>query len=148
MTLKTRERLAAALDRHQNGDERIFPNWRAIRKEPRYEWEGHLEFVRQYKCLVCTNCPCDPHHIIFKGSANNHAGDYLTVPLCRKHHAELHNMGTNEEFERKYVVHFHSSIIRILKKHFMQKGWFWHEWQGPLHFEATVWANLQREANP
>ena len=55
----------------------------------------HLRFVASKPCLVCGHQPCDPHHLRFAQprALGLKVSDEFTVPLCRKHHHELHRAG-------------------------------------------------------
>jgi ERF superfamily len=57
--------------------------------------KAHLAFVASQPCLVCKATPCDPHHlkIARPRSLGRKVSDEFTVPLCRKHHQELHRHG-------------------------------------------------------
>ena len=73
-----------------------------------------IEYCRGLQCLVGKNClgPVDPHHV------RNHTGmglredDSQTVPLCRKHHSELHSVG-KRTFQARYGLDFKWTIERI-----------------------------------
>lgn len=64
----------------------------------------YLGFIRAKKCLCC-NKPGVPHHVEAVGMGRNRSKPreehYATIPLCYKHHNELHTIG----------------ITRWLKKH-------------------------------
>jgi len=65
----------------------------AIPKPRRVRSVGHLAFVRRQPCLVCGRSPVDAHHIRFaqpKAMARK-VSDEFTVPLCRRHHEQLHS---------------------------------------------------------
>lgn len=50
---------------------------------------------------MCGTYPCDAHHLRSIGHLHGAAiknGDNYTVPLCRKHHMELHAMGSEKLF--------------------------------------------------
>lgn len=57
--------------------------------------KGHLRFVAAQPCLLCRAAPSDPHHVRFAQprAMARKVGDDLTVPLCRKHHRDLHDSG-------------------------------------------------------
>jgi hypothetical protein len=55
----------------------------------------HLRFVALQPCLLCGRTPSDPHHLRFAqpramGRKNS---DEFTVPLCRTHHRQNHEVG-------------------------------------------------------
>lgn len=52
--------------------------------------------VRSRGCCICKNPVADAHHLRSVGhlaSAALKNGDDFTIPLCRKHHDELHHFG-------------------------------------------------------
>lgn len=52
--------------------------------------------VKEMGCCICKNPVADAHHLRSVGhlaSAALKNGDDYTVPLCRKHHDELHSYG-------------------------------------------------------
>jgi hypothetical protein len=55
----------------------------------------HLRYVASQPCLLCSAAPSDPHHIRFAQprAMGRKVGDDFTVPLCRKHHRDLHDSG-------------------------------------------------------
>jgi hypothetical protein len=55
----------------------------------------HLRYVASQPCLLCSATPSDPHHIRFAQprAMARKVGDDFTVPLCRKHHRDLHDGG-------------------------------------------------------
>ena len=70
----------------------------------------HLRFVASKPCLICGHQPCDPHHLRFAQprALGLKVSDEFTVPLCRNHHRELHQVG-NE------LAWWHNAHIKPLK---------------------------------
>ena len=73
-------------------------------KQPPFKSQRYLRWVRTLPCSICgTDQNIEAHHII----GHNLSGmgmkphDTLTMPLCQKHHKELHDNGA-ETFDRKY----------------------------------------------
>ena len=58
-----------------------------MHKNPKY-----LKFVRTLPCSYCGNPDTEPHHIIEIGDGimGAKASDIHSMPLCRKHHDEVH----------------------------------------------------------
>lgn len=57
----------------------------------------YLNYVATFPCLVCRQEGADPHHLQFpqpKGTIKT--GDQWAVPVCRKHHDEIHQGGIRE----------------------------------------------------
>jgi len=67
------------------------PPTKAVRRRSK----AHLAFVASQPCLVCQASPCDAHHLKLAQprSLGRKVSDEFTVPLCRKHHRELHRRG-------------------------------------------------------
>ncbi len=60
-----------------------------------------MAMVRSHGCCICKNPVADAHHLRSVGhlaSAALKNGDDYTIPLCRKHHDELHAAGDEEIF--------------------------------------------------
>ena len=51
-----------------------------------------LESIREKPCLFCGKSPSEAHHITTKGAGGGDTENNL-MPVCRKHHAELHQIG-------------------------------------------------------
>jgi hypothetical protein len=74
-----------------NKPEVTFPLVKTVHKRSKH----HLAFVAAQPCLICGRCPCDAHHLKFvqPRSLGRKVSDEFTVPLCRKHHNDLHRHG-------------------------------------------------------
>jgi hypothetical protein len=72
------------------------PPTRAVRRRSK----AHLAFVASQPCLVCQASPCDAHHlkVAQPRSLGRKVSDEFTVPLCRKHHRELHRHGNESNW--------------------------------------------------
>ena len=66
-----------------------------ITKTVRRRSKAHLRFVGAQPCLVCAQLPCDAHHLKFAQTKamGRKVSDEFVVPLCRKHHHDLHQHG-------------------------------------------------------
>jgi hypothetical protein len=67
----------------------------AIAEPKRLRDKAHLKFVASQPCLVCGRQPSDPHHLRFAQprAIGLKVSDDFTVPLCRTHHRQLHQVG-------------------------------------------------------
>lgn len=75
----------------------------------------HLAHVRSFGCCICQNPTCDAHHLRSVGhlaSAALKNGDDYTIPLCRKHHDELHAFGDEAVFLALHGI----DVVLILEK--------------------------------
>lgn len=55
----------------------------------------HLRYVSSQPCLLCSAKPADAHHLRFAQpkALGRKVSDEFTVPLCRRHHHDLHRSG-------------------------------------------------------
>ncbi|MEP2578344.1 MAG: hypothetical protein ABJH75_12155, partial [Roseibium sp.] len=62
--------------------------------------KDHLRFVASQPCLLCSTTPSDAHHVRLAQprAMSRKVGDDFTVPLCRKHHRDLHHCGNEAAF--------------------------------------------------
>ena len=74
---------------------RIDKNLLAFPEPHRVRDKEHLRYVAAQPCLLCSATPSDPHHVRFAQprAMARKVGDDFTVPLCRKHHRDLHDSG-------------------------------------------------------
>ncbi|MCU6383423.1 DUF968 domain-containing protein [Enterobacter quasiroggenkampii] len=88
-----------------------------MRRPKRLRWESrnYLNCVKTLPCECCQLQSDDPHHLIGwgQGGMATKAHDIFSIPLCRKHHTELHN--DRLAFERKYGSQL-EMIIRVLDR--------------------------------
>ena len=70
----------------------------AIAEPKRLRDKAHLKFVASQPCLVCGRQPSDPHHLRFAQprALGLKVSDEFTVPLCRGHHRQLHQVGNEK----------------------------------------------------
>ncbi len=94
----------------KRGTKRI-PQRRATPRRTTAKRDGdYMEWIRGRKCLVCmetkgsdaTRYGSDPAHTRINGRGSK-GDDSSCVPLCREHHAELHQRG-GKDFEAKYRI--------------------------------------------
>ena len=60
-----------------------------------------MAMVRSHGCCICKNPAADAHHLRIVGHSRGMSiknGDQFTIPLCRKHHDELHAFGDERTF--------------------------------------------------
>lgn len=85
----------------------------------RIRWKNpkFLAWVKTQPCTCCGNPADDAHHLIGwgQGGMATKAHDAFTIPLCRKHHTELHN--SPAAFERQYGTQ-PELIIKLLDRAF------------------------------
>jgi hypothetical protein len=71
-----------------------------ISEPKRLRDKAHLRFVASQPCLVCGRQPSDPHHLQFAQprALGLKVSDEFTVPLCRNHHRQLHQLGNEKSW--------------------------------------------------
>jgi hypothetical protein len=60
-----------------------------------------MAVVKSHGCCICRNPVADAHHLRIVGHKRGMSvknGDDYTIPLCRRHHDELHAMGDEAVF--------------------------------------------------
>jgi hypothetical protein len=87
-----------------------------LQKPVRRRSKAHLAFVASQPCLVCQTGACDAHHLKMAQprSLGRKVSDEFTVPLCRRHHNELHRQGN-------------------------EAAWWQNQGIAPLPVAATLW---------
>lgn len=62
----------------------------------------HLRFVATHACLICGKAPSQAHHLKFAQpkALSRKVSDEFVVPLCAKHHRELHLRGDERSWWR------------------------------------------------
>ena len=74
-----------------------------------------MAVVRSHGCCICRNPVADAHHLRTVGHKRAAAlknGDDFTIPLCRKHHDELHAFGDEKLFLDLHGI----DVIEILRQ--------------------------------
>lgn len=68
-----------------------------MQKQPREHDDGHLAFIRCQPCCICGDTvSVEAHHPRFMAGMARKADDKAAVPLCGRHHRELHGMNERE----------------------------------------------------
>lgn len=69
----------------------------------------HLKFVSQQYCLICQNPEVQVHHLLradgIKGVGRK-SSDCWAIPLCVRHHDELHHNGNEIKFFELYGLEY------------------------------------------
>lgn len=86
-------------------------------KRRRWENEKYTRWVKQQQCACCSNPADEPHHLIGygMGGMGTKAHDLFVIPLCRRHHDELH--ADTVAFEKRYGSQL-ELLIRFLDRVF------------------------------
>jgi hypothetical protein len=69
--------------------------------------KAHLRYVASQSCLICARHPCDAHHLRFAQprAIGMKVSDEFTVPLCRTHHRQLHQIGDERVWWAERKIH-------------------------------------------
>jgi hypothetical protein len=106
--------LPPSLEAHAAGDQskpdpigstvstQVTPMSKPIRKRSKV----HLSLVASQSCLVCRQGPCDAHHLKMAQprSLGRKVSDEFTVPLCRRHHCDLHRHGNERAWWQNHGI--------------------------------------------
>ena len=78
----------------------------AIGEPKRLRDKAHLKFVASQPCLICGRQPADPHHLRFAQprGIGMKVSDEFTVPLCRGHHRQLHQVGNEQSWWANFKI--------------------------------------------
>ena len=95
----------------------------AIAEPKRLRDKAHLKFVASQPCLVCGRQPSDPHHLRFAQprAIGLKVSDEFTVPLCRGHHRELHQVGNEEGWWAKYQIDVLAMAKQLWEQNHLQR---------------------------
>ena len=85
----------------------------SLKKPKRVVDEKYLEYIRKRGCLL-SNENSDPHHLISRGAFGS---DYTTIPLARRFHTEIEQIGV-KKFEEKYNINVWRECHRLLERYF------------------------------
>ena len=98
----------------------VTPRTKPIRRRNK----AHLALVASQPCLLCQKGPCDAHHLKMAQprSLGRKVSDQFTVPLCRRHHRELHRHGN-------------------------ERAWWQNQGIDPLPAAADLWERTQSLAH-
>ena len=87
--------------------------------EPKRD-KNYLKWVRdELECSIC-GCPFpDPHHLIGHGQGGmaTKASDYFIMPLCRKHHDELHRGVNTWEMNHGNQIYWIARTMLLAASH-------------------------------
>ena len=94
-----------------------------IAEPKRLRDKAHLKFVASQPCLVCGRQPSDSHHLRFAQprAIGLKVSDEFTVPLCRGHHRELHQVGSEEDWWAKYQIDALAMAKQLWEQNHLQR---------------------------
>ena len=71
----------------------------------------YISWIKANPCIICGYPFSDPHHSSTGGKGTK-ASDYTCLPLCHKHHQEIHQIG-KQTFQAKYNINFKEVCKRL-----------------------------------
>ena len=101
-----KEQKKTAVAKPQTSDGTIDKSALTLRTPRRVRDKDHLRYVASQPCLVCGGGPSQAHHLRFAQprALGRKVSDEWTVPLCLKHHRELHQAGDERGWWRERVI--------------------------------------------
>lgn len=75
-----------------------------------------MAVVKSHGCCICRNPVADAHHLRIVGHKRGMSvknGDDYTIPLCRRHHDELHAMGDEKLFLDLHGVNVRELLLQF-----------------------------------
>ena len=82
--------------------------------------KDYIKYIKSLHCLICGITPVDPDHLEHLGMGGaNKSGlkDFSCINLCRVHHRERHDLGT-DRFEKKYNINLWKEAFNLLRRYF------------------------------
>ena len=90
----------------------------ALPKPERHRVPKYLKWVRTQPCCICLGLGIHAHHLSTRGAGGS---DYTAVPLCFKHHHEIHILG-DRTFGDHYAVNLWEIAHGLVVKWFTERG--------------------------
>lgn len=83
--------------------------------ERRIRSKQHLGFVAAKPCLICEDVQCHAHHITFAQprGLSVKVSDEFSVPLCAKHHNELHQASSEKGWWKDYGMDALGAALKL-----------------------------------
>ena len=80
-----------------------------------WKLKKYLDYVRNTPCLIC-GYPSEAHHIrkASNSGVGKKPGDCWCVPLCKLHHAEVHQFGFNT-FLSNHNMDLYEELFKLTK---------------------------------
>lgn len=105
-------------------------------KRRRWVNEKYTRWVKTQPCACCGKPADDPHHLIGhgQGGMGTKAHDLFVLPLCRKHHDELH--ADTVAFEEKYGSQLELIFRFIDRALAIGVLAYWRKWRTSMNLEA------------
>ncbi len=72
----------------------------------------YLDYIRSLPCVICQSEPSEPNHLE-TGGVGMKGSDYVTLPMCRRHHNLYHLLG-KDTFSEEYGIDLFREVTRTL----------------------------------
>ena len=115
-------------------------------KELKIKDKVYLKWVASNPCIICQQNGCNAHHIQYAQhrGIGQKVGDQFTLPLCVKHHYQLHNCGMSERNFWEKIDIDPIPICSIFYKHYHEM------WKNKDFFydDSLLWINVYNKLVP
>ena len=115
-------------------------------KELRIKDKKYLKWVASNPCIICHQYGCNAHHIQYAmpRGIGQKVGDQFTLPLCVKHHHQLHNCGMSEKQFWEKIDIDPIPICSIFYKHHYEM------WSNKAFFydDSMLWVKVYNKLVP
>ena len=85
--------------------------------------KDYIKYIKSKHCIICGSSPVDADHLQHIGMGGDRTKqsikDYSCVPLCRIHHTERHNLGT-DRFEQEHNINIWKEAFYLLRGYFAE----------------------------
>ena len=83
--------------------------------------KAYLEYIATHPCCVigCNAVPVQAHHVYGKGMGGGKSSDFDAVPVCQKHHDEVHS--SKDSDRREYLRMFFETQIGYYRNQWRDK---------------------------
>lgn len=88
-----------------------------LQKVPRQTDWDYVAWIDSLPCVVCGRHGVDPHHLSSRGSGGS---DYSCIPLKRKYHNEIEQIGV-KAFNKKHHCDVWHDAWRLVVKYFTEE---------------------------
>jgi len=85
-------------------------------KQKAFRSKKYLEFIRKQPCIICLKNETEAHHCReFNSGIGIKPSDTFSIPLCREHHYEIHNIGKNS-FYGRHEIDIYRELHRLTSR--------------------------------
>jgi hypothetical protein len=96
-----------------------------MRRDIKIVCPAYEDYIKAQCCMVRRPPQClgdvTWHHVVARGQRQSKRNDFLTVPLCARHHAEIEQVGI-EKFQRTHDLNVWKEIAWYLVAFIVEHG--------------------------